>query len=120
MTRPHPELARRLAELVAARKRERSRAKRCPACGCTKFDRCVLAVRDAAGELLAAGVCAPAGSERWLKTCSGCLTPELRVDPAAWKWAGPDEILMEDPSAKIATAIAKAREWMETGREPAP
>jgi hypothetical protein len=75
---PSPrELRSRIAEI----ERENARAaKRCPGCGCTRASRCVLAVRDAAGELVMAGVCAAAGDLPGHERCSGCLTPELRVD----------------------------------------
>ncbi len=104
--------AARIAEIKRENLRAARAAKKCPGCGCTRgANRCVLAVRDAAGELVMAGLCVPAGELPGHKRCSGCLTPELKVDPACWRWAGPDQILLENAPQRLEEAIATARAW---------
>jgi hypothetical protein len=73
----------RLSEIRAeeAKRREAlDKTTRCGSCGCTALHPCVLRL-DESGSV---GLCARAGLEPWLTTCSGCLTPALRTAPEAW------------------------------------
>jgi hypothetical protein len=63
-----------VAALVVAGRGLRDRHP-CPSCGCSPRRPCTLVLPGQRGT----GACAPAGSQPWLDTCSGCLTPELRA-----------------------------------------
>lgn len=64
----------------AARREKLDKGTKCGSCGCSALHPCVLRL-DESGSI---GLCARAGLEPWLKTCSGCMTPTLRTAPEAW------------------------------------
>lgn len=73
----------RMSELraeEAARRARLDKETKCRSCGCSALHPCVLRL-DESGSI---GLCARAGLEPWLKTCSGCMTPTLRTAPEAW------------------------------------
>lgn len=76
-------LAERIAQINADNAAAALAARKCPGCKCSRRVPCVLRLDD--GESLA--LCAPADTVPGHKTCSGCLTPEKRTDPAAWTGA---------------------------------
>lgn len=80
-------LAARSAEIAAENAAVERARKTCPQCSCTRSRRCVLALPDGAG----VGLCVPAGELPGHVSCSGCLTPDLRVDAREWFWGGPIE-----------------------------
>ena len=89
----HPEARARLEEIERENARAAAQGKRCPGCGCTRFNRCVLNLGD--GSL---AQCAPAGDVPGHETCSACLTPDLRTHSAAWRMPDQDTINEIDPA----------------------
>jgi hypothetical protein len=75
---PGPALVKRLAEIERENRRAEASRRKCPSCGCTALNRCLL---DLGGGDLAS--CAAAGELPGHMTCSACLTPEKRITPAA-------------------------------------